>query len=61
MRQASRNTAFTSDFPASPKTGTPKKPARATQAWEIVTLRQVLKTANRKGWIAALPEHVSAV
>ena len=39
-----------------PKTGKPKKPARATLHSEIVTLRQVLKTANRKGWIAALPD-----
>ena len=39
-----------------PKTGKPKKPARATLHGEIVTLRQVLKTANRKGWIAALPD-----
>jgi integrase len=38
------------------KTGKPKKPARATLHGEIVTLRQVLKTANRKGWIAALPD-----
>ena len=36
------------------KTGKPKKPARATLHGEMVTLRQVLKTANRKGWIAAL-------
>lgn len=39
-----------------PKTGKPKKPARATLHGEIVTLRQVLKTANRKGWIEALPD-----
>ncbi len=39
-----------------PKTGKPKKPARATLHHEIVTLRQVLKTANRKGWIAAIPD-----
>ena len=39
-----------------PKTGKPKKPARATLHGEMVTLRQVLKTANRKGWIAALPD-----
>ena len=39
-----------------PKTGKPKKPARATLHGEIVTLRQVLKTVNRKGWIAALPD-----
>ncbi|NJM51607.1 MAG: site-specific integrase [Sphingomonadales bacterium] len=39
-----------------PKTGKPKRPARATLHGEIVTLRQVLKTANRKGWIAAIPD-----
>jgi hypothetical protein len=39
-----------------PKTGKPKKPARATLHGEIVTFRQVLKTANRKSWIAALPD-----
>ena len=39
-----------------PKTGKPKKPARATLHGEIVTLRQILKTANRKGWIAAIPD-----
>lgn len=39
-----------------PKTGKPKKPARATLHGEIVTLRQVLKTANRKGWIDAIPD-----
>jgi integrase len=39
-----------------PKTGKPKRPARATLHGEIVTLRQVLKTANRKGWIAAVPD-----
>lgn len=38
------------------KTGKPKKPARATLHHEIVTLRQVLKTANRKGWIEAIPD-----
>ena len=38
------------------KTGKPKKPARATLHHEIVTLRQVLKTANRKGWIPAIPD-----
>jgi hypothetical protein len=32
------------------------KPKRATLHSEIVCLRQVLKTANRKGWIAALPD-----
>jgi hypothetical protein len=33
-----------------------KRPARATLHSEMVTLRQVLKTANRKGWIAGLPD-----
>lgn len=33
-----------------------KRPARSTLHQELVTLRQVLKTANRKGWIAALPD-----
>jgi integrase len=46
-RQASR---------VDPKTGKPKKPARATLHGEMVTLRQILKTANRKGWIVALPD-----
>lgn len=32
------------------------RPARNTLHQEIVTLRQVLKTANRKGWLAALPD-----
>lgn len=39
-----------------PKTNKPKKPARATLHGEIVTLRQILKTANRKGWIDAVPD-----
>ena len=39
-----------------PKTGKPKKPARATLHSEMVTLRQILKTANRKDWIVALPD-----
>lgn len=33
-----------------------KPPSRSTLHKEIVALRQVLKTANRKGWIAALPD-----
>ena len=37
------------------KTGAAKRPARSTIHSEIVTLRQVLKTANRKGWIPAVP------
>jgi integrase len=39
--------------------GRPRKwirPKRSTLHAEIVCLRQVLKTANRKGWIAALPD-----
>lgn len=39
-----------------PKTGKPKKPARAPLHGEVVTLRQVLKKANRKGWIDVLPD-----
>ena len=37
-------------------TGQPRRPARSTLHKEIVVLRQVLKTANRKGWISALPD-----
>ena len=33
-----------------------KRPSRSTLHSEIVCLRQVLKTANRKGWISALPD-----
>ena len=33
-----------------------KRPSRQTMHNEIVCLRQVLKAANRKGWIAALPD-----
>lgn len=33
-----------------------KRPSRQTLHNEIVCLRQVLKAANRKGWIAALPD-----
>lgn len=39
-----------------PKTGEIRRPARSTLHGETVTLRQVLKTANRKGWISALPD-----
>lgn len=39
-----------------PKTGKPKRPARSTIHDEIVTLRQVLKTAIRHGWLAYLPD-----
>jgi integrase len=38
-----------------PKTGEPMKPARSTIHQEIVCLRQVLKTANRMGWLPYLP------
>jgi len=38
------------------KTGLPKRPARGTLHLEIVTLRQVLKTANRHGWLPYLPD-----
>ena len=33
-----------------------RRPSRSTLGKEIVCLRQVLKTANRKGWTAALPD-----
>lgn len=39
-----------------PKTGEVKRPARGTLHSETVTLRQVLKTACRKGWISAIPD-----
>lgn len=39
-----------------PVTGEVKRPARSTLHNETVTLRQVLKTANRKGWIVAVPD-----
>jgi integrase len=39
-----------------PKTGEAMRPARNTLHSETVTLRQILKTANRKGWIQALPD-----
>lgn len=38
------------------KDGKVLRPARSTLHKEMVTLRQILKTANRKGWIAALPD-----
>ena len=38
------------------KTGQPKRPARGTLHMEIVTLRQVLKTAYRHGWLPYLPD-----
>jgi len=39
-----------------PKTGEPKRPARATIRMEVVTLRQVLKAAYRHGWLPYLPD-----
>ena len=38
------------------KTGEALRPARSTIHHEIVTLRQVLKTANRHGWLPYLPD-----
>ncbi len=37
-------------------TGDFKSPSRSTMHHEIVTLRQVLKTALRHGWVAGLPD-----
>jgi len=39
-----------------PKTGEPMRPARSTLHHEIVTLRHVLKTAQRLGWITFVPD-----
>jgi len=39
-----------------PKSGTPKRPGRTTLHHEIITLRHVLKTANRHGWLPYLPD-----
>jgi integrase len=39
-----------------PKTGEAMRPARNTLHQEIVCLRQVLKCANRHGWLPYLPE-----
>jgi integrase len=38
------------------KTGEPLRPARSTLHHEIVTLRQVLKTATRLGWLQYVPD-----
>lgn len=38
------------------KDGNPKRPARSTLHHEIITLRHVLKTANRHGWLPYLPD-----
>ncbi|MCK0197355.1 site-specific integrase [Ancylobacter sp. 6x-1] len=39
-----------------PKTGEVRRPARSTLHSEIVTLRQILKTAKRKQWIEVVPD-----
>ncbi len=39
-----------------PKTGEAKRPARSTIHKEIVTIRHVLKTAQRLGWIKFVPD-----
>jgi integrase len=39
-----------------PKSGSPKRPGRTTLHHEIITLRHVLKTANRHGWLPYLPD-----
>lgn len=36
--------------------GVPKRPSRTTMHHEIITLRHVLKTANRHGWLPYLPD-----
>jgi integrase len=36
--------------------GKPKRPARSTLHQEIITLRHVLKTAQRHGWLPYLPD-----
>jgi integrase len=38
------------------KTGEPLRPSRSTLHFEIVILRQVLKTAYRHGWLPNLPD-----
>ena len=38
------------------KTDEPMRPARSTLLQEIVVLRLVLKTANRRGWLPYLPD-----
>ena len=38
-----------------PKTGEPVRPSRSTLHHEIITLRHVLKTAERHGWIEYVP------
>jgi integrase len=43
-----------------PKTGEARRPARSTLHSEIVTFRQILKTAERKGWINGIPDMSAA-
>jgi len=38
------------------KTALPLRPSKSTLKQEIVVLRQVLKTANRHGWLSYLPD-----
>jgi integrase len=53
-----RMTTWAEANPASKSKNAPKSkpPARSTLHNEIVTLRQVLKTANRHGWLAYVPD-----
>ena len=39
-----------------PKTGAPIRPSRSTMHQEIVVLRQILKTAQRHGWLETMPD-----
>lgn len=39
-----------------PRSGVPMRPSRVTLHHEIITLRHVLKTANRHGWLPYLPD-----
>ncbi|MBK9131237.1 MAG: site-specific integrase [Gammaproteobacteria bacterium] len=39
-----------------PETGEPMRPARSTLHTEIITLRHILKTAQRHGWIEYIPD-----
>jgi len=38
------------------RTGKAKRPARSTLHHEIITIRHVLKTANRHGWLPIIPD-----
>lgn len=44
-----------------PRPGLPLKPSRSSLHKEIVTLRQVLKCANRHGWHLANPLNAAAI